>query len=115
MRISDERLNILRQSSQRFGTGLRNTGSSNQRSKSRVPTARLNSLVESNVGAHWRCRLPRPPGRQHVQELFQGNFAHGLVAHDLADFQAFDRQLALLVFTADHFGADRICFVAQAI
>ena len=37
MRISDERSNSLRQSSPRFGTGPRNTGSSNQRAK----TARM--------------------------------------------------------------------------
>ena len=82
--------------------------------------ARAEVLVlvdESNAGTHWRCdAFPDPrEGSTSVQELFQSDFAHGLVAHDLADFQAFDRQLALLVVSADHFGADRVCFFAQAI
>src|SRR5947208_2723798 len=48
-------------------------------------------------------------------ELFQRNLAHGFVAHDFADFQTLDRQLALLVFGTDHFSADRVCLFAETI
>ena len=48
-------------------------------------------------------------------ELFQRNLAHGLVTHDLADFQALNCELALLLFSANQFGADRIGLVAQTI
>ncbi len=33
------------------------------------------------------------------KQLFQRDLAHGLVTHDLADFQTLDCELALLVFS----------------
>ena len=48
-------------------------------------------------------------------QLFQRDLAHGLVTHDLADFQALNCELALLLFSANQFGADRIGLVAQTI
>jgi hypothetical protein len=63
------------------------------------------------------CRFLGFPRRQHrlEGELFQCYLAHGLVTHDVADFQTFDRELALLVFSADHFAGNRIYLIAEAI
>ena len=62
-------------------------------------------------------RLLGFPRRQHRpgSGLFQRDLAHGLITHDLANFQTLDSQLALLVFSADRFGGDGICLVAEAI
>ena len=65
-----------------------------------------------------QCCLPGLPGKQHRlwgAELFQRNLAHGLVAHDFADFQTLDRQLTLLVLSAHQFGADGVELIPQTI
>ena len=60
-------------------------------------------------------RLARKATLPVGAELFQRDLAHGLVAHDFADFQTLNSQLALLVFSADHFGADRVRLLAETI
>src|ERR1700732_2767249 len=45
-------------------------------------------------------------------ELFQSNLAHELVAHDFADFQTLDCQLALLGFVAHDLVEQRLRFFA---